>query len=414
MASKLDGFKDVQLLIKNFNPCKPIAHRNSSLIEPPSSEKLSNLFLPQKQLKNEKQIDPYKGTEVTNKEFLQLSSIKFQNYKYLKQKFTPTFYKEIFASNNHLKQHSFIPKEKQIESIYNQRQSQLSSDEKYRLDKKTRIIDTRYQDSRNFKLIKTMGQNSERNMKIMQELKQNIRKLNETNTQKINFWVSPYMVRSEIKEKNPISSRANRRLNGLESCLRLYQELIRADVEKNVRLNILSSGSKRTCTPIEKNKIGGSQSFVKEDTKGWNGYRGIEDEKISFQSLKEHFNNVFNMKQWDRLFFGLKINPDENKLSFDQFLLFFRLFISKSASFDQKYEFFKKAFSYPFENVEDWKIEDIESILRSVRSERKDEFSINKEFIQIVSKQVLEMLHNRNRHRESLDEIIEIVFLRKK
>ena len=171
MASKLDGFKDVQLLIKNFNPCKPIAHRNSSLIEPPSSEKLSNLFLPQKQLKNEKQIDPYKGTEVTNKEFLQLSSIKFQNYKYLKQKFTPTFYKEIFASNNHLKQHSFIPKEKQIESIYNQRQSQLSSDEKYRLDKKTRIIDTRYQDSRNFKLIKTMGQNSERNMKIMQELK---------------------------------------------------------------------------------------------------------------------------------------------------------------------------------------------------------------------------------------------------
>lgn len=414
MASKLDGFKDVQLLIKNFNSCKPIAHRNSSLIEPPSYEKLSHLFLPQNQPKNEKQSDLSKGSGDAGKEFLQLSSIKFQNYKYLKQKFTPTFYKEIFASHNHLKQHSFIPKEKQIESIYNQRQNQLSSDEKYRLNKKTRIIDTRYQDSRNFKLIKTMGQNSERNMKLMQELKQNIRKLNESNTQKINFWVSPYMTRSEIKEKNPISnSRSKRRLNGLESCLRLYQELIRSDVEKNVRLNILSSGSKRTCTPIEKTKIG-SQSFVREDSKGWNGYKGIEDEKISCQSLKEHFCNVFNMKQWDRLFFCLKINPEENKISFEQFLLFFRLFVSKSASFEQKYEFFKKIFSYPRENVEGWKIEDIESILRGVRSERKVEFSITKEFIQTLSKQVLEMLKNQNRHGESLDEIIEIVFLRKK
>jgi len=186
----------------------------------------------------------------------------------------------------------------------------------------------------------------------MQELKQNIQHLNETQTHKVNFWSSPYMMRSEIKEKLPVSSKGSRRLNGLEACVHLYQELIRTDVEKNVRLKIFSCGSQRLRTPKEdiNNKIMGSNSFMREDSKEWICYRGIEDEKISVQNLKDHFNDSFNKKQWDRLIFTLNINAEVTRMTFGKFLLFCRIFLNKSANFDQKYDVFLRIFATHLKN----------------------------------------------------------------
>jgi hypothetical protein len=252
----------------------------------------------------------------------------------------------------------------------------------------------------------------------MHELKENIQHLNETQTHKINFWSSPYMMRSEIKEKLPVSSKGSKRLNGLEACVCLYQELIRADVEKNVRLKIFSSGSQRLRTPKEDNcddkKVVGSNSFMREDSRGRIGYQGIEDEKISVQNLKDRFNDNFNKKQWDRLLFSLNINLEETRMTFDKFLLFFRIFLNKSATYDQKYDFFLRSFSYPHEKIDKWKQENIETTLKIVLNDRKEELLYNKIFIQTLGRQIFEMVMNKNKFKESVEEIIELVFLRKK
>jgi len=112
MASQIDGLRDVQLLIKKYKSCKAIAHRNSSLMYP-SSEKLFHLFLPQNPPSEKLSFPLYSAVDYPTKQFYQLTHHKYQNYKYLKSKFTPTFYKEIIASN-HLKKHSLVPKENRL------------------------------------------------------------------------------------------------------------------------------------------------------------------------------------------------------------------------------------------------------------------------------------------------------------
>jgi len=49
-----------------------------------------------------------------------------------------------------------------------------------------------------------------------------------------------------------------------------------------------------------------------------------------------------------------------------------------------------------------------------VLNDRKEELLYNKIFIQTLGRQIFEMVMNKNKFKESVEEIIELVFLRKK
>ena len=412
MESKISELLEFNRILKKYNPCKPLAHKNSSLIENEHSHISPNSSKPY--LKTHSIINPPQFSNLLLTDYYQLNRIKYQNYKYIKHRSTRSFFKEDLSSKN-LKQHSIIPKEQKIETIYKKRKNEISSDLKYKLDKQNRILNSRYQETRNSLLPVHPQINSNRTLQVIQELKQNIQNLSVTQNHKVNVnsWVSPYIIRHENNEKMRLSSKLTNRMKNIETCVKLFQELIRLDIEKNVRLKIFSSSSQRKRTPNIENYGHIQNQAMKEDAKGWTNYGGIEDEKVSLQSFKEYYNENFNKKQWDRLFFALKINSEDSKLIFDKFLLFFQVFINKNATNEQKYEILKRAFSYPNEEIELWNYEIIENSLKTCLADKKEDFYHTKGFLETISKKVLEMILTKNTHKENIEEIIELIFLRK-
>ena len=406
MTSKLEDLRDFQRIIQKYSYCPPIPRRNFSLIENPHSNQISTLF-PHK-IQNLQVHNKLKqsSSDLPIKDFYHLNTIKYQNYKYIKYDSNITFLKKDLSSKN-LKQHSLISKGKKLEMIYDQRKNEIPSDKRYRLDKTTRILNSRYQEFRNIKT------NSKQTVYLLEELKENLKRLNETQNHKANIWVSPYMARMEVKEKLRGSNKITNSENGLEICVKLFQELIKMDVEKNVRLNITSSSSHRKKMPnteINKKFVNSNGFSMKEE---WINQKGIEEENVSIQSFQEYFYEGFNKKQWNRLLFALSLGNENSKISFEKFLLFFQVFLNKTANLEQKHGILKRSMAFPNEEIKDWNQEIIEISLKNCLLYRKEEFIHKKGFIETLSRQIFEMILNKNRHRERIYEIIELIYLRK-
>lgn len=435
MQSQKEDLREFQRLIKKYNYCTPMIPRYTSPIELSFPKKLSvNFSIPT-------QLQTLKPTVIPTKDYYHLNNIKYQNYKYIKHKVNSacsSFEVPTTSLSTHLKQHSMIPKEKKIESIYNQRKNDIPLNNRYRTDKTNRILNSRYKQSRNINYITSIPIKIKQNNDIfnsLEDLKQNINKINKNLClKKDNGWVSPFMVRLDGKDRSlkKKNSRLGSRSNGLQLCVGLFQDLIKRDVEKNVRLGILSSGSKRkfyeNCLNNDNNHIvnekpnnnnnnindlsinnKGSIMSIIEKNKNIECYKTIEDERVSMQSFKEFFQEEFDKKQWERMLFsiGIKYNKikDDYKVSFENFLFFFKVFLRKSASLEEKHEVLKRSLLYPNDIST---IEMTENLLKNCL-----QGFYNKNMIEILSKQLFEMILDKNRHKNRLDEMIEIIYIKK-
>lgn len=390
-SKKKSDLVDFQRIIQRYSYCKPLLHRDSSIIE----------FSSQNPAKPDQIVK--KPHQKNNKDFYHLSNVKYQNYKYVKYNFNKTFSSPI-TKNSHC--HLKYPKEKTIENIYKIRNSNIKINENYQNDKNHRILDSRYQNYRMPK-IPFNQQENQKNFKRMQELQNNIQKLSETQLQNCNNkWVSPYIFRLKAKEK---VNKIPKKLNFLEMCKRIFQEILRIDIEKNIRLNIFSSQTqrKKRFEQISR-KTYSFKDEISQDTN--NISKGFHEEKISIDSFKIYFNNYFSEKQWERLFFSLKLPYEEDQICFEVFLLFCRIFLNRSASLEEKFDFIKRSFQYPDEELQSFNANLIENVLRTNIPDNK---IWNKPKINALIEKISDILSFKYKHLDHFDEIIEIIFVRK-
>lgn len=399
---KKEDFGDFQRIIKKFSFCKPILHRDFSTIEISNNMKEDTT----------KKIEPIHKKIFSNsiKEFYHLQNSKYQNYKYVKYNFNKTFLNSA-QKNGHF--NLKISKENTIENVHKLKKNENLA-QNYQNNKNQRILNSRYE---NYRKPKTpfFNDQTRRATKIMGELKHNIQKINETQISTNNLkWVSPYLVRLQVKEK----MKTPNKLSFLEICIKLYQDIIKMDVEKNIRLTIFSSNSQKRNYQYFENKSIFEKSYqknksFKEDYKFQNILKGIEDERISIQSFQEYFHNYFSDNQWERLFFSLKIPSFlEEKVSFESFLLFCRIFLNQSASFEEKFSFLKRSFQYPEENIENFDKQLIENILYSIFCDNNRE-EIYFQRKKLLVEKTFEVLNYHHNDQEFIDEIIKMLYSNK-
>ena len=80
MESKISELLEFNRILKKYNPCKPLAHKNSSLIENEHSHISPNSSKPY--LKTHSIINPPQFSNLLLTDYYQLNRIKYQNYKY--------------------------------------------------------------------------------------------------------------------------------------------------------------------------------------------------------------------------------------------------------------------------------------------------------------------------------------------